>query len=108
MPDDRPPPVRLNAPPRIKSSKAKPPRRPRARKARASRNDSNLLYWIAGGLVVLLLVLIAVCYEIPEIKGWFASRKAPPEKLAQTPAPAKSPVSSPPTDEADRLRKLKE
>jgi lipoprotein-anchoring transpeptidase ErfK/SrfK len=105
MPDDRPPPVRLNAPPR----KSKPSKRPRARKGRASKNDFTLLYWIAGGLVVVLLVLIAIYYETPEIKGWFANRKAPPEKLAQTPTPlpAKPPVSSQPTSEEERLRKLK-
>jgi lipoprotein-anchoring transpeptidase ErfK/SrfK len=66
------------------------------------------LYWIAGGLVVLLLVLIALCYEIPEIKGWFATRQAPPEKLAQMPTPAKPPVSSQPTAEEERLKQLKE
>jgi lipoprotein-anchoring transpeptidase ErfK/SrfK len=104
---DRPPPVRLNAPPRSKSSKSKPPRRPRARQARASRHDSTLLYWIAGGLVVLLLVLIAICYEIPEIRGWFATRQASPEKLAQTPAPAKPPGSSQPTVEEERRLKEK-
>jgi lipoprotein-anchoring transpeptidase ErfK/SrfK len=104
---DRPPPVRLNAPPRSKSSKSKPPRRARARKAHASGRESTLLYWIAGGLVFLLLVLIAICYETPEIKGWFATRQASPEKLAQTPAPAKSPVSSQPTAEEERRLKEK-
>ena len=105
---DRPPPVRLNAPPRSKSSKSKPPRRPRARQARATRHDSTLLYWIAGGLVVLLLVLIAVCYEIPEIRGWFATRQAvTPKSSRRRPRRTKPPGSSQPTDEAERRLKEK-
>ena len=105
MPDRRPPPVQLNAPPRNKSSKSKPPKRPRARKARATRDDSTLLYWIAGGLVVLLVALVTLDVEAPVITAWFAKRQAPPEKLSHLPA---NPTVSPqPTAEEERLRKRK-
>jgi len=104
MPDDRPPPVRLNAPPRTKSPKSKPPKRPR--KTRAYKEDSALLYWIAGGLVVLLLALIAVYCETPEIRGWFANREVPPENLL--PLPQKPSPPSQQTEEEAHLKKLKE
>src|SRR5277367_4596145 len=84
MPDRRPPPDRLDAGPPTKNrppNKSKPPKRPRARKTRATKDDSALLYWIAGGLVVLLLLLGAVYYETPEIKSWFASSGVTPENL---------------------------
>jgi lipoprotein-anchoring transpeptidase ErfK/SrfK len=61
------------------------------------------LYWIAGGLVVLLAVLLVVYAEVPRIKAWFANREAPPKKLAQV--RAKPPVSP---QEEERLRKQKE
>jgi len=106
MPHRRPPPVRLNLASRTKTrppSKSQQPKRPRARKARTRHNDSTLLYWIAGGLIVLLLLLIAVYYETPKIKGWFANREVPPEKLI--PMPAKPSVSPrPPQEEARRLK----
>jgi lipoprotein-anchoring transpeptidase ErfK/SrfK len=92
MPDDRPPPVRLNPPPRLKSSKSKPPRR--RRKARAAKNDFALLYWIAGGLIGLLIVLVTLDAETPRIKEWFAHREAPPQKFA--PAPETPPVAEHP------------
>ena len=107
MPDRRPPPVRLNAAPRTKTrppSKSKPPKHPRARKARATKEDSSLLYWIAGGLIVLLLALVAIWVETPEIKGWFVSREAPPENLL--PLPQKPPV--PPQPNQEKERRLKE
>jgi lipoprotein-anchoring transpeptidase ErfK/SrfK len=103
MPDDRPPPVRLNAPPRTKSSKSKTPKRPRARKARASRHDSTLLYGIAGGLAVLLILLMALDWETPVIKGRFAKHETPVGK----PAPMKPPVSPQPTAEDERRLKEK-
>jgi lipoprotein-anchoring transpeptidase ErfK/SrfK len=101
MPDDRPPPVRLNPPPRIKS---KPPRR--RRKARAAKDDFSLVYWIAGGLIVLLLVLVAFYAETRRIKGWFAHREVPPENLL--PLPQKPSAPPQPTAEEERLKKLKE
>jgi hypothetical protein len=84
-------------------SKSKPPKRSRARKARATKEDSALLYWLAGGLIVLLVVLITLDVETPEIKGWFANREAPPEKL--THMPAKPPVSPQPALEKERRLK---
>jgi lipoprotein-anchoring transpeptidase ErfK/SrfK len=63
------------------------------------------LYWIAGGLIVLLVVLITLYVETPEIKGWFANREAPPKKL--THMPAKPPVSPQPTQEKERRLKEK-
>jgi len=109
MPDRRPLPVRLNAAPRSKTrppSKSKQPKRPRARKTRAYKDDSILLLWIAGGLTVVLIALVVVYEEVPRIKAWFANREAPPEKITHT--PAKPPVSPQPTVEEERLRKLKE
>jgi lipoprotein-anchoring transpeptidase ErfK/SrfK len=85
-------------------SKSKPPKRPRARKARAHPEDTTLLYWIAGGLIVLLLLLISVYYETPELRGWFANREAPPENLL--PLPQKPSV--PPHPTAEQERRLKE
>jgi lipoprotein-anchoring transpeptidase ErfK/SrfK len=109
MPDRRPPPVRLDLASQTKSrppSKSKPPKRPRARKARATKEDSALLYWIAGVLIVFLVALVAIWEETPEIKGWFVSREAPPENLL--PLPQKPPVSPQPTPKEARLKKLKE
>src|SRR5277367_3156228 len=100
MPDRRPPPDRLDAGPPTKNrppNKSKPPKRPRARKTRAYKEDSSLLYWIAGGLVVLLLLLGAVYYETPQIKSWFASSEVPPENLL--PLPVNPPAPAPPTEE---------
>jgi hypothetical protein len=104
MPDDRPPPVRLNSPPRTKFPKSKPPKR--RRKGRDAREDTTLLYWIAGGLVVLLVLLGAIYYEAPEIKSWFAKRETPPENLL--PLPQKPSLSAQQTEEEARLKKLKE
>ena len=108
MPDRPPPPVRLDAGAGTKTrppSKSKPPKRPRTRKkGRTLKEDSVRMYWIAGGLVVLLIVLIALDMETPEIKGWFTNREALPEE--HLPGPAKSPLH--PTAEEVRLKKLKE
>ncbi len=107
MPDRLPPPVRLDAG-KNRPPKSKPPKRPRLRKkARATGDDSTLLYWIAGGLVVLLVALMALDWEAPVVRGWFVKSEAPPPK--PVPEPAKPPVAPPPTTtEEDRLRKLKE
>jgi len=108
MPHRRPPPVRLNLAPRTKNRppKSKPSKRPRARKTRAHKEDSTLLYWIAGGLIVLLVLLMALDWEAPVIQGWFAKHETPLGKL--TPMPAKPPISPRPTEEEARLKKLKE
>jgi lipoprotein-anchoring transpeptidase ErfK/SrfK len=34
-----------------------------------------VLYWIAGGLLVVVLALIAVVVELPRIKGWLGGRE---------------------------------
>ena len=106
MPDRRPPPVRLNLAPKAK--KSKPPKRPRSRKPRAAGDNSSLPYWIAGGLVVLLIVLGAIYYETPTIKGWFAnsSDEVPPENLL--PLPQKPSPPAQPSAEEVRLEKLRE
>ena len=111
MPDRRPPPVRLNLASRTQTrppSKSKPPKRPRsrARKTRAHGEDSTRLYWIAGGLVVLLVLLMALDWEAPVIQGWFAKHERPLEKPVSM--PAKPPVSPQLTEEEKRLKKLKE
>ena len=110
MPDRRPPSDRLNAAPPAKNRppKSKPPKRPRTRKSRLSKDDSALLYWIAAGLIVLLLVVIALYVETPEIKGWFANGEMPPPTEMPAPLPAKQPVAPQLTDEQKRLKKLKE
>jgi len=107
MPERRPHPVRLNAAPAVKARppKTKPSRRPRARKPRGPKDDFTLL-WIAVGLVVLLAALMALDWEAPVIKGWFAKKETPPEP--PMPAPAKPPVAPQPTAEEIRLKKLKE
>lgn len=64
------------------------------------------MYWIAGGLIVLLVVLIALYAEAPRIKGWFANREVPPENLL--PLPQKPSPPPQPTAEEERLKKLKE
>ena len=106
MPDRRPPPVRLNLAPKAK--KSKPPKRPRSRKPRAAGDKSRLPYWIAGGLVVLLIVFGAIYYETPTIKGWLAnsSDEVPPENLL--PLPQKPSPPAQPSAEEVRLKKLKE
>jgi lipoprotein-anchoring transpeptidase ErfK/SrfK len=117
MPDRRPPPVRLdlataakNRPPR----KPKSPKRPRARKPRGPGNDSSLLYWIAGGLIVMLITLVALNWEAPLIKGWFANPETgtttPPENLLPLPQKPAEKAPAPPqlTEEQQRFLKLKE
>jgi lipoprotein-anchoring transpeptidase ErfK/SrfK len=110
-PDRRPPPIRLD----LKASgkkrpapRAKPAKKPRARKPRNGGDDSNAPYWIAGGLIVLLAVLAGIYHEAPEIKSWLnGSREADdlhPEN--QLPLPQKTPKQS--DADAARLKKLQE
>ena len=115
MPDRRLPPVRLNLAPRGKKrpggAKPKSPRRPR--KTRSGGESSSAPYWIAAGLIVLLLVIGAVYYETPAIQGWFVNREArslPEEPLPEKPAPVvkPKPLVSAKQAEEDRLKKLKE
>jgi lipoprotein-anchoring transpeptidase ErfK/SrfK len=86
--------------------KLKQPKRPRARKTRAYKEDSALLVWIAGGLIFLLVLLMAVDWEAPVVKGWFAKREVPPENLLPLPQKPLPPPQS--TAEKERLKKLKE
>ena len=109
MPDRRPPPIKLNLKAQAKKlppPKAKPPKRHRARKNRPARQDSNLPYWIAGGLIALLAVFGVIYYETPEIKSWFASSEVPPENLL--PLPQKPSPPAQPGEAEARLKKLQE
>jgi len=102
---DRPRPARLNADLPIKNRPPKKsPKRPR--KPRASRQDSTLPYWIAGGLIVVLALVIVLYIETPDIKRWMASSEVPPENLL--PLPSKPTISLQQTEEQERMRKLKE
>ncbi len=92
--------------------KNKTPKRPR--RTRASGNDSRLLYWIAGGLIVLLGGLMVADWEAPVIRGWFATEK--PEPLPDKPTIAPVPLTLPmkpltahvPTADEIRMKKLRE
>jgi len=64
------------------------------------------LYWIAGGLIVVLVLLGAIYYEAPEIKSWFAKSETPPENLL--PLPQKPSLPAQQTEEEAHLKKLKE
>jgi lipoprotein-anchoring transpeptidase ErfK/SrfK len=119
MPDRRPPPVRLNAAPRNKSgsSKSKTPKPPRKRKPRASGNEAKLLYWIAGGLVFVLVVLVVIYAEADTIKAWFTNVSPgplPQEAPLPGPAPAIAHTALPsvppkaPTPAAEHQKTLKE
>jgi len=108
MPEPRPHSDRLNATPAAKNRppKAKPPKRPSGRKPRRLKGDSAWLMWIAGGLVVLLIALMALDWEAPAVRGWFVKKEVPPEKPVSV--PMKPPVASQPTAEEIRLKKQKE
>jgi lipoprotein-anchoring transpeptidase ErfK/SrfK len=109
MPDRRPPPVRLDLKAQTAKRPApkskKPPKRPR--KPRAAKEDSSLLYWIAGVLIFLLLGFAAVYYETPKIKSWFAGDETPPENLLPLPQKPEVQPSSQPSEEEIHLKKLK-
>jgi lipoprotein-anchoring transpeptidase ErfK/SrfK len=110
MPDRRPTPARLNAAPAAKNRppKSKSPKRPRTRKPRATRGNSTRSYWIAGGLVILLIAVIVLYVETPVIQGWFANREVSATPKKPAPGPVKPPVSHQLTEEEVRLKKLKE
>ena len=96
MPPDRRRPVRLNAVPRAKSrssSREKSPRRPRA--PRPGKDDSSVMYWIAGGLVLLLIAVIALYTQIPRLRDLLANHETASQP--QTPGPAHAPPSVSPT-----------
>jgi lipoprotein-anchoring transpeptidase ErfK/SrfK len=108
MPDRRPSPVRLDLKPQPKkrtAPKAKLPKRSRARSPRGPQDDSSLLYWIAGGLIVLLVLIGAIYYETPEIKSWLGNDETPPENLLPLPQKPSAPAL---TDEEVRLKRQKE
>jgi lipoprotein-anchoring transpeptidase ErfK/SrfK len=80
-----------------------------------------LVYWIAALLVVVLLAIVAVYLEAPEIKAWFAGSEPPAGKFPLEPLPssptvlpkpppavAPLPPAPKPTSEEERMRKLKE
>jgi lipoprotein-anchoring transpeptidase ErfK/SrfK len=124
MPDRRPPENRLNAAPRTKgapSSPSKPPpKSPRKRRPRAAAKNSTLPYWIVGGLLLVLVALIAVYVEAAPIRGWLAKSNTEPlpeppqpttQETAPTPLPSvatKSPAQPKSITDAERLEKLKE
>jgi len=114
MPERRPPPVRLDLKATTKkrpAPKTKSPKRTRTSKPRTPRDNSTLLYWIAGGLVVILVLLAAIYYETPEIKSWFAGEntpEVPPENLLPLPQKPSAPIATQPSEDEIRLEKLKE
>jgi lipoprotein-anchoring transpeptidase ErfK/SrfK len=111
MPDERPSrPIRLNAAPSLKSPKSQPPRRPR--RPRREDEKATLLYWIAALLIVVLVGILAVYMEAPEIRAWFTGTEPLPENPKPAPVPAPKPVvvkpAEPhPTAEEERIKKLK-
>jgi lipoprotein-anchoring transpeptidase ErfK/SrfK len=106
----------MKLPPRGKAPKRSP------RKPRRFEDQTTGLYWIAALLVVLLIAILAVYVEAPEIKAWFAGTEPPPPKLALPSTPASPPAPKPavpvakpapppppqPTEEEVRLKKIKE
>jgi lipoprotein-anchoring transpeptidase ErfK/SrfK len=110
MPERRLPPVRLSAATVTKNRppKAKAPKRARTRKPRSGGDDSRLLYWIAGGLVLVLIALMVADWEAPVIRGWFTQEKPEPLPDKPTIAPVLSPVLHLPTADEIRMKKLKE
>jgi lipoprotein-anchoring transpeptidase ErfK/SrfK len=76
------------------------------------------MYWVAGGLVVLLIVVIGLYTQIPLLRGWLANSQtvAPLEAPGLTPAqpivlppPVQKPATPPPpTDEELVKKQLKE
>ena len=115
MPERRPPPVRLetatvtkNRPPKIKAA-----RKPRSRKPRRGDDDPRLMYWIAGALIVVLVLLMVADWEAPVIRGWFVTAKPEEEPLPQKPTIAPPVKLKPPeapklTDEEIRMKKLRQ
>lgn len=77
-----------------------------------------MLYWIAGILIILLVLLIAAAVEAPQIKAWIAQLSGPQEKpvpyVPLVPEATKHPVTSSttkqskPQTEEDRLKALKQ
>jgi len=117
MPDRRPPPIRLDAATTSKNrpSKNKAPKIPkRPRRTRPGGNDSRLLYWIAGGLILVLAGLMVADWEAPVIRGWFENEKPEPlpdkPTIAPVPEPVKPPLVHEPSPSADdiRMKKLRE
>ena len=80
MPSDRPRPARLNPAPR----RRKPRLSPRPSK-RGAGDESFLPYWIAGALIVLLVILLALWAELPRIDAWLHPPKEQPP--AEKPRP---------------------
>jgi lipoprotein-anchoring transpeptidase ErfK/SrfK len=91
MPENDPPPIRLNAPPRNK------PRSPKPRRQRPRREPgSHLPVWIAAALGVLLLFLALAWIEMPHLQAWLhpgptlAERQHQAELAAQAQAEAQA------------------
>lgn len=112
MSSNDPRPDRLNATPQTKTrppKKNKAPRRFRASKSRSEHESFTVLAWIAAGLVIVLIALIALWVETPRIKTWLANREHPPKKLTiANPSVPTKPSPPKPKPEEDRLKKLKE
>ncbi len=73
--------TRLNAATQAKprSPRTKKPRTSRTPRPRRGRDESTLLYWIAGGLIVLIAALLVLLLEIHNIKDWYVNRTSPPQ-----------------------------
>jgi len=127
MPPNRPRPVRLNAAPRVKArptprtKKAASPRTPRPR---GSGDDNSFLYWVIGGLLLMIVVLGVLYAESSNIHSYFTGPQPtppseipgsnpsaplpPPVAVQPTPPPVAQPVPPPPPAVTEHVKTLKE
>ncbi len=80
---------RLNPAPRRKLRPFAKGSRSRGNRIRSEHGDS-LPFWIAGGLVVLLALLLIMWMEMPQLDAWLHPQ---PPMVIKTPTPAPSPAS---------------
>jgi lipoprotein-anchoring transpeptidase ErfK/SrfK len=80
-------PARLNPPPRRKSRPFAKGSRSRGNRIRSERHDA-LPYWIAGGLIFLLALLLVAWIEMPRMDAWL---HPPKPVLVETPPPTPAP-----------------
>jgi lipoprotein-anchoring transpeptidase ErfK/SrfK len=109
-PDRRPRPLNLKAAATPRRNKPRPapkvPKKPRL--PRRPDDNSRLMYWIAGILIILLIGLVVLFVELPNIQTWLDHRALgtpssptlvqaepmPPKALLPPPAPTPPPPSA--------------